>query len=59
MNSYQIKVGTLSELTGQGEEWLLDESTRTTVIARFYNGNFIRSTSGEGSTEKTITLDAA
>lgn len=34
-----IRIGTLLDLTGVGEEWLLDV-THTYVIAKFYNGNF-------------------
>lgn len=59
MSSYQIKVGILSELTGEGEEWLVDQATRSTVIARFYNGNFMRAVKVIGTEDETITLEAA
>jgi hypothetical protein len=36
-----IFVGTLDELSGCGEEWLVDRATRSCVLARFLNGNFI------------------
>lgn len=42
MNTYTtIKVGTINELTGIGEEWLVDARTRQYVLAKFLNGNFL------------------
>jgi hypothetical protein len=36
-----IKIGTIEEMTGQGFEILVDSETRTFVLAKFYDGNFL------------------
>lgn len=37
----QIRVGTINELLGIGEEWLVDRMTRSCVLVRFLNGQII------------------
>lgn len=46
-------MGTLKEITGQGYEYLVDEATRSLVLAKFFDGQLITaSASGQ------CTLDA-
>lgn len=40
-NTYFIRIGTIHDLTGTGEEWLVDARTRQYVIAKFFNGNLM------------------
>lgn len=40
---YVVRIGTIDELTGQGEEWLVDRETKQYVLAKFFNGNFAAS----------------
>lgn len=42
IGSMKIKVGTIHELTGEGYEVLVDVPTRSTVLAKFFDGRFIR-----------------
>lgn len=50
------KIGTINELTGVGYEILIDEPTRSIILARFYDGNFIRCTPCSASTFTDPTL---
>ena len=43
-----IKIGTIGDLRGEGEEILVDAETQTFVLARFYNGSLMSVTSSEG-----------
>lgn len=54
-----MRIGTIHELEGRGYEILVDVDTRSVVLARFYDGRFIRIYSkpektGESQEEKTI-----
>jgi hypothetical protein len=37
--THNIRVGTIDELLGVGEEWLIDRPTRSLVLAKFFNGS--------------------
>lgn len=39
----KIRIGTIQELTGQGYEILVDAPTRSVILAKFFDGQFIRS----------------
>jgi hypothetical protein len=36
-----IKIGTIQEMTGEGFEILVDSETRSYVLAKFFDGNFL------------------
>jgi len=55
-----IKVGTIQEVTGEGYEILVDSETRSYVLARFLDGNFVGSSDGSDAavdaSEKTLVM---
>ncbi len=55
-----MKVGTIQEMTGEGYEILVDQETRSFVLAKFFDGKFIEclaspseTASSESSNEPT------
>ena len=59
-----LLIGTITELTGRGYEILVDAQTRSTILARFYDGRFIQiqsqssnsADSSKASNEATLVL---
>jgi hypothetical protein len=54
-----IKIGTIQEMTGNGYEILVDNETRSLVLARFFNGNLVQDGSAEARSlnpERTLAL---
>ncbi len=53
-----LKIGTIHEMTGQGYEILVDQETRSYVLAKFFDGKFIdsHSVSAEGVRSEDPTV---
>ena len=51
-----IKIGTVQEMSGNGYEILVDEQTRTYVLARFMDGNLVSVTSAEAGSAEEATV---
>jgi hypothetical protein len=54
-----IKIGTIQEMTGEGYEILVDAETRSVMLAKFFDGKFIRPPENgtqSGSEPTIITL---
>jgi|GEM_PF-2376097 len=51
-----IKIGTIQEISGKGYEILVDQETRSFVLARFLDGQLLAFTSAEAglSDEPTV-----
>lgn len=54
-----IHVGTIQEMSGKGFEILVDEATRTLVLAKFFEGRMITSESSAPCGSNEITAVAA
>jgi len=38
----KVRIGTIHELKGEGIEYLIDQPTRSVVLAKFFNGWMVR-----------------
>jgi hypothetical protein len=53
-----IKIGTIQEISGEGLEILVDQETRSFVLARFLNGQLMAATTAQSGSSDEPTLAA-
>jgi hypothetical protein len=54
-----IQIGTIQEMTGKGYEILVDQATRSYILARFYDGKLIGAAQSSAHTETQGNSDLA
>lgn len=55
----QVRIGTINELQGTGIEILVDDETRSSVLARFMDGKMIGSISDSSFTDASAPRHGA